>query len=355
MGRFGQVGGKVAPSAALPTADPGRLASLTPTNIVVALLASRGELSDRQAVRAIATLVEEVRTEAALRVLARSAHIERRGSRWALTQQGWRNVLAAAIVEFGFEWRAVRDAVLPAVALKFVVSPRVVARLGRADGLRAAVLATTYGWPADQEPPLTLFQARGWLVAHALAAGFPGLKLPRGRHNGRLDAFSTSLLRGMAGLEAAPLSQTLHVLAARAVGAEDASVAALRRAIVRASLDAPVPTAEPRLVKTNGANPERINGDVTVFSERVRRIARATNTPPFTDRVAIASIYDAYGQTHADAGRMSEFKRRLVDAYRARLVSLRRLDYVEAIEVELAERSAIDVDGRAFHFVARDS
>ncbi|MEL7368582.1 MAG: hypothetical protein AAFN74_06710, partial [Myxococcota bacterium] len=109
-------------------------------------------------------------------------------------------------------------------------------------------------------------------------------------------------------------------------------------------------TAKPRAL-SNAVG----RGDVAAFSARVRQIAQSTYTPPFTDRVAIASVYDAYGQTHADAGRMSEFKRRLVAAHRARLVSLRRLDYVEAIEVELAERSALDVDGRAFHFVARDS
>ncbi|MEL7371171.1 MAG: hypothetical protein AAFN74_19780, partial [Myxococcota bacterium] len=152
--------------------------AIAPDDVIVSVLASRGELSDRQAVRAVAAFVDASTAEAALRRLDRSGQIGRRGARWMLTPQGWRHAVAAAVIEFGFEWRTVRDAILPALALKLELSPGVVTRLLRGDGLRAAVLAATYGWPADRAPPLTLIQVRSWLVAHALTMGFPGLKLP---------------------------------------------------------------------------------------------------------------------------------------------------------------------------------
>ena len=120
-------------------------------------------------------------------------------------------------------------------------------------------------------------------------------------------------------------------------GAEDHSQGGFRQALVKAALSV-------------GSNDRPDD-----FSSRVQALLAQKATPPFSDRLAVGTLYDVYGREYQDARSLSNFKGRLIDAHQRREILLRRLDNTRAIDSDLRERSEIDWEGHKFHFVARTS
>lgn len=91
------------------------------------------------------------------------------------------------------------------------------------------------------------------------------------------------------------------------------------------------------------------------FGRRIQALANELSTPPFSRKTSIAQIYDAYGRKYPDAGRMAEFKDRLMEANANEHIRLYPLDEPQAMESELRDRSMIDTGrGRTrFYFVGR--
>jgi hypothetical protein len=149
---------------------------------------------------------------------------------------------------------------------------------------------------------------------------------------------SQRILLGLAGLKSGDLKHAMAVLAARCVGLEKkAGAGELRMALVRNALD---------------FQPPRVSQ--STFTQRVIEVSRDVSTPPFTGRVAIAQVYDAYGKRYADAGSLADFKRRLLEAARKREISLQKVDMGELMGRDLRERSQVQWDSDVVHLLLVD-
>ncbi|MEL6187207.1 MAG: hypothetical protein AAFU79_21490, partial [Myxococcota bacterium] len=161
----------------------------------------------------------------------------------------------------------------------------------------------------------------------------------------KLDPFTVALLRTVAEVEKGNLTMVVNLLACRPLPIEGHSAEALRVGLVRAALE---PLARP-LATTAGPIPAK-----TDFAGRVLEIVATRTTPPFEDRLAISDLYDRYGREFDDAGSLSTFKVRLLDAHKEGEILLRRLDYLGSADPETMERSEVERDGHRYHFVGRD-
>jgi hypothetical protein len=91
----------------------------------------------------------------------------------------------------------------------------------------------------------------------------------------------------------------------------------------------------------------------TTFAKNVNETALRIYTEPFGDRVPIAQIYDEYGKVYPDAGSLSSFKDRLIEAAKNRKIDLARADLPEMISQELRERSETKWNTDVVHYVKR--
>jgi hypothetical protein len=164
-------------------------------------------------------------------------------------------------------------------------------------------------------------------------------------------------------------NKAVDQILAREVGARKSDVGELRQATLRAWLDsaelAPSP-AEPRAASptpVDQAGEGRLRlfvadeplpaPDLPRFASRVLEVASACETGRFgPDRVLISHVWHAMRAfpEFASLG-LDEFKRRLAEANRARLLDLGRADLVEAMDQgDLRESETRYLDA-AFHFV----
>ena len=325
----------------LPEPDLGRLSALTIDDLFVAVMATRGAQSARQLNGATERFAPDADAESTLDTMADTGLVESAGQRWRLSARGLRHRLAASIRATKSSWGRVRARILPAAALGVPLEPGLLDRLARSDHLRAMTLTVLYDLPLPIDT-VRLPEARSCLVARSLSAHYAGLRLPPIRGTERLDPFSTAILRGMAGTQSGGVMKALQQLAGRALGTPDHSIEGLRRALVAAALSL-------------GGKGRHAEVELDEFAGRVQSLADAEATPPFEDRLAISAAYELYLQRYGDVGSLTAFKARLMDAHRGRWLSLRRLDYLDAVTSELREESEVEIDGRAFHFVARVS
>jgi hypothetical protein len=93
--------------------------------------------------------------------------------------------------------------------------------------------------------------------------------------------------------------------------------------------------------------------DLAAFAERVLDITRTAHAGPFSHKTPIGLIYDVYGQRHADAGSLEDFKRRLLAASTAGHLALLPLDDPGALEAGSRARSEIVTATERLHFVQR--
>lgn len=156
---------------------------------------------------------------------------------------------------------------------------------------------------------------------------------------------------------ARPLSadKALAVLAAREVGAasptneqiKHAAVAGVLSGTLARSGDGPSPAAP----VVEEPAPE----DGAAFAAKVLAAAEACEEGKYDEHhVFIARLFDHLA-ARGEAGGMDldAFKQRLVEANRARLLTLSRADFVEAMSPEDVRRSEVRYHSATFHFVRR--
>jgi hypothetical protein len=205
-------------------------------------------------------------------------------------------------------------------------------RVTDARGFPAFVAAVGFGLPKELATPAAV---RSELIWRILRSRLPDL-LGHGPFpiEGELDHHSRAVLLSFAGLQSGNVQQAMAVLAARCVGLQKANAEQLKMALIRQALKS----------RPDGPRP-------ATFARNVLDIAGNLTTPPFDGRVAISQVYDAYGKRYADAGSLTDFKRRLVDAARRRELSLQRIDMPELIAPDVRERSQTQWDSDVVHLV----
>jgi len=203
--------------------------------------------------------------------------------------------------------------------------------LGLAPAAAAARLRTTDG-----------------LFAVTLVALF---NLPLKRDSATLaQVMSVLVIRGLAGRPVPPvLNDQLRPLVERL--GEIGDPEALRRVLIQAALglSAAGESAAAGAVDGEGAGED----DPAGFAARVQALADTLSSPPLTDAVAVAQVYDAYGRQHRDAGSLESFKVRLLQAHAERRLLLLTLDRPEALARPLRTRSTIEGPQRRFHLIQR--
>lgn len=263
-----------------------------------------------------------------------------------LTREGRARGLAALRLPRlpgGTTWKKLKGTHLTALALGLEPSPANLARLGRADGLRAVLVQQQAG--LDAPGTRNLSQVRDALCWRQLGvetdkpftlAAVQGLLLGRAMQATR---------------EVAP-GAALQQLAAKRVGARRTDTESLRLAALRswlfASASEPAETAAP----APAAQPAAPAGDdgLGAFATNVLRAARTATAGRFgDDRVFISHVWRAMRDQGLDE---HAFKRRLLEANQKRLLSLSRADMVELMDPSDVAASEIQHLGATFHFIA---
>ena len=278
---------------------------------------SDGRRSPRQLAGDLKTRLAAEHWSAAIDTLAARRWILPDESKVTLSPTGRREVVR----RFGtLERDAGRMArrIEPALCLGCRPDSTFAARLVRPDTLRAIVLTRVYQLPLD-EARVTLSQAIGSL-----------------------------LVRGMSGLspdESAPEVRE----AARHITADLSDIARLRQALLCLALQFGLTRARtPGVAPRSAASP-----GLRQFAQHVVNIAQTAHTGPFAHKTPVGHLYDEYGRRHADAGTLSQFKQRLLQASKAGLLALLPLDDPRAMDASARERSEIAVASGALHFVER--
>ncbi len=219
-------------------------------------------------------------------------------------------------------------------------------RFARSDALKSAIIATAFGLAReDLGSPKVVASELVWRTLRARTGDLIG-NGPFGMID-KPGPVERSLLGGLAGTRPKSFPDAMNALALKSVGLAKGTPDDLRLALIAKALALQVD--EPRVerahnVAANGAG----------FAANVVDVAKGLATPPFVGRVAIASVYDAYGKAHADAGSLASFKERLVKAAQDGALQLARLDMPERMSRDLRQRSETSCMSDQFHFVVTD-
>jgi len=285
--------------------------------VLSALTVKNGTRSPRQFVGDLKAYADTDRLEAAFEELVQAGWAEVNASRKAaLTAEGRQE----AERRFGklpggdAGLKRLKNTVWPALALGMEPNSKGGARLARPEDLRAALLVSLFRLPLDRGSA-TLSAAVSALVLRGMA----GASLQSSEHP-----------------ELKPIVQTAGDLS-------DADK--LRQTVVRAAL----------ALGARGTTQPNAGATLTdtAFASNVQALADKLSTPPFSNKIAIAQIYDAYGREHRDAGSLDTFKEKLLAAHKEGLLKLRALDEPQAMDQDLRERSLIKTRYGWYYFVAR--
>lgn len=258
----------------------------------------------------------------------------------ALTPEGRARALAVLGMERlpkGSTWKQLKQTHLVALALGLAPSSANMARLGRAEGLRAVLVQKQLGLPAPGSQSLA--QVRDALCWRQL-----GVETDKPF---TLAAVQSVLLgRALQATRELAPAQALQQLAARSVGARRTDTESLRLAALRAwafASEQPTPASP--------MPPEAAEEGLHAFAERVLRIARGATAGRFgEDRVFISHVWRSMqGPAGLDE---QTFKGRLLEANQKRLLSLSRADMVELMDPAELAASEIKHLGATFHFIA---
>ncbi len=308
--------------------------------------------------------------------------------RLVVTDAGRARIVADLGVDPVPSWRTLKSALLPALALGLAPgAARVRERLGKAEGLRGAVLAHTYDLGVARTP--TLNQA-----IDALAWKRLGVDSDRPL---TLDGVRRHLLAQLLdGETRLKLDKITSMLAAKAVSARRSGPDDLREALVQRWLEhrapgpdqaapgedeaAPAPAAElfgghagradavpsPIAEPTDQTAPAAVAAptdrtapmpapgfDLIGFAREVQAVADREQEGRFgTRKVFIAAVWRRLRDTARCAGMdLDAFKRHLVDANRADLLALHRADLVPMMDPEEVKASEILYGNASFHFI----
>lgn len=219
---------------------------------------------------------------------------------------------------------------------------------GTAD-LHAAVLTLLYNLPISLQSatPALACSAILWRV---IAKRFPEFD---GKTSGQpapiKDPYSRKLFCLATGENCNDVATASKMLACRPLGITGkCGIEELRKVLLIRGLSG-------QRIETTPSKPNQPSklDDLKAFAARVQEIADSLSIPPFNEKVSISQVYDAYGRKYADAGKIVEFKSRLLQSLRSELISLKRSDSPKMLSPDIRSRSEI-VDGRTtFHFVVK--
>ncbi|RJS23155.1 hypothetical protein DRW03_12590 [Corallococcus sp. H22C18031201] len=243
----------------------------------------------------------------------------------------------------GLTWKRLKQQHLMARSLELPASKAVLTKLANADGMRAALLKREHAVEGPDAP--TLAQVRDRLLWRSL-----GVETDRPF---TLAAVQAHLLSSLLELEVAQPRRALEQLAARAAGAARADAEALRLALLRgwlmadATEAAPRPTAPPP-EEARPTAPEPTSAR-TSFAEHLLAVARALPTGRYGDnKVFISHVWRAL---QPEWPNREAFDEALLEANRARQLSLSRADLVSAMDPTDVSESEVRALGASFHFV----
>lgn len=205
--------------------------------------------------------------------------------------------------------RHLENVVLPALALGLDPKSDAAARLSRGENLRAVALARALQLRAPMET-VTLSQVIGIILARS-AAGFS--------------------IGSEFGNAAGGQPQT----------AAFTDLDSLRKALVKRAVS----------LSFTSQRDEGDDKELGTFAFRVKGVAAKLETPPFSHKVSISQVYDAYGRLHSDVGSLDAFKARLFKAHVEDHLTLLPLDDPAAMSSDLRKRSEIPADLSPLHFV----
>jgi hypothetical protein len=298
------------------------LNAISDRHFLLALLAAKnGTRTLKQVFSDIRPDLELRRAEAAFQTLKRDGFASDASGKAALTAAGAKEAESRFGKLLGGKkgMEHAKKVVMPALVLGIDPKSKAAARLATAANLRAAALSVIFSLPVDKE-------------------------------KATLTAINSALLvRGMAGLTAGAATADPK-LATVAHNAGDISKGeALARMLFKAGL---------ALGQENSSSDHEItertdSGDLAAFARKVQAVADGLSTPPFSRKVAIGQLYDAYGRENSDAGSLQAFKARLLQANASGLIRLHPLDEPEALDAELRTRSVIETSRTRYHFIAR--
>jgi hypothetical protein len=244
----------------------------------------------------------------------------------------------------GTTWKKLKNTHLLARALELAPSSGNLARLGNADGMRAVLVQKHLGFEDPGARSLT--QVRDALCWKQL-----GLETDKPFTLAAVQA--VLLARVMKSSREAEPTQAMRQLAARSVGARRSDAESLRLAALRSwlvpSSESLTPASGPEPVPPPVPSPEELR----TFAERVLEAAKASTTGHFgEDKVFISHVWRTLKEQVRGLDEQT-FKNRLVEANRARLLSLSRADLVEAMDAADVAASETRYLGATFHFIAR--
>jgi len=263
-----------------------------------------------------------------------------------LTPEGRAHALAALNLERlprSTTWKQLKSTHVTALALGLSPSATSLARLARADDMRAVLLQKQLGLGTPGTRTLT--QVRDAFCWRQL-----GVESDQPFTAAAVQAVLLS--RALQATRAVTPTQAMQQLAARIAGARRTDTESLRIAVLRAWLFPPaelLPATVTSPAPAAGAPRDGEDG-LRSFSENVLRTARTSPSGRFGDnRVFISHVWHAMKGNGMDE---KAFKRRLVEANRKRLLSLTRADMVELMDPADVAASEIQHLGATFHFIA---
>ncbi|MFZ4072007.1 MAG: hypothetical protein ACOYJ6_18145 [Caulobacterales bacterium] len=322
-------------ASTLPTPDLARFTAVGSELVTLAYLHSQRQgLSLATLQQRLKRLVPAKAVDAAVSELI-SKDTARSEKSVALTPKGHQEAMRVLGTDASEPWDVIRARRLPLVALGLDPDQvDVKRRYAKADSLKAAAIAVAFGLP--REAMTSVRAVTSEIVWQILRSGLAEL-VGRGPFPEieKAGVVERTLLAGLAGATAKSLPEAINALAKKALGVPKIDADILRERLV--------------VVGVSLSGSDRTRGGS--FAERVRDVALTLSTPPFTGRVAIAQVYDAYGKAHPDAGSLQSFKERLVQAAKSREIDLGRLDLPERMSKDLRQRSEAKWGSDEVHFV----
>jgi len=269
---------------------------------------------------------------------------------YQLTESGLRaakSYLRADYLPRRIDWRIVKDQYLLAKALGLTISSAKELKKIKAETMRAVVVKKALGLDLPDLP--TASQAMGSASWYALGI--------RTRDSFNLSAVRCHLLNQL--LEATrPVDeqQAFKLLAATKGGARNSSAQALRKALLESLVAPATDTRKSLPVQTSNQEEGIVDSHLTDLEEFALKVLQAAAGTPTgrhgLDKVFISHVWKHWQRMEWGQGMtMSEFKDQLIEAHRARKLTLSEADLPDQLNHSDVEASVIHYLNARFHFI----
>jgi hypothetical protein len=293
------------------------LKPLFAADFLLSTLATRdGKRSTAQLVTDLKSYLPTERAFAAFQGLVKDGYATSETGRAKLTKSGADRVgtLFGKLPSAKAGRQHLERIVWPACVLGLAPNSKAAVRLKTGENLRAVALTAVLGLPLNKD----------------------GVTLS--------SAISALLLRALVGASTTCISDEALKSKVKSLG-DLSDLDALRRGLTLLGLSLSAEAfPQPK---------EEDKADLDAFAQRVQIVTDALSTPPFSHKVAISQVYDAYGKKHPDAGRLETFKARLLSANMSGALRLYPLDEPAALDPDTRTRSLVETRHGRYHFVGR--